>query len=254
MERMRKPFQGVGNIIRFNWHFYLLSLLLVTGYLLFKSLLPPAVAKPAGWMCWVAIAMILLSLLTSWYVYDFSGLYQLQWLVIPEGEAHKTILNIHAGFDETSGLIRARFPDHALFVFDFYDPKKHTELSVRRARKAYGPYPGTLPVSTSRLPLPDRSMGTVLVILSAHEIRDRAERTAFFVELSRVLKPGGQIIVVEHLRNPANFLAYNIGFFHFYSRHSWAGIFELAGLKLTREGSITPLIRIFTLSNYGMAS
>lgn len=28
-QTQRKPFQGVGNILRFNWHFYLLSLVVL---------------------------------------------------------------------------------------------------------------------------------------------------------------------------------------------------------------------------------
>ncbi len=43
----------------------------------------------------------------------------------------------------------------------------------------------------------------------------RKKELSFFNELNRVLKPNGQIVVTEHLRDLNNFLAYNIGFFHF---------------------------------------
>ena len=35
----RKPFQGVSNIIRFNWHFYLLALVMVSLLLWLAGLL-----------------------------------------------------------------------------------------------------------------------------------------------------------------------------------------------------------------------
>ena len=60
-----------------------------------------------------------MSLLVSWYVYDLSNLYKLSWL-FPNNDNIK-IVNIHAGFDETSVLLSAKFPNAELIVFDFYD-------------------------------------------------------------------------------------------------------------------------------------
>jgi hypothetical protein len=53
---------------------------------------------------------------------------------------------------------------------------------------------------------------------------------------------------VEHLRDPANFLAYTIGFLHFYSRATWRAAFRGAGLHLLREQKLTPFISAFILS------
>ena len=50
----------------------------------------------------------LLSLLVSFYVYDLSGLYQMKWS--GECPACACIVNIHAGFDETSVLLKEKFP------------------------------------------------------------------------------------------------------------------------------------------------
>ena len=43
------------------------------------------------------------------------------------------------------------------------------------------------------------------------------ERTLFFKELHRILKREGELVIVEHLRDLPNFLAYTIGFFHYWS-------------------------------------
>ncbi|MES2649184.1 MAG: hypothetical protein V4717_20065 [Bacteroidota bacterium] len=49
----------------------------------------------------------------------------LNGIVVKKGD---TIINVHAGFDETSSLLAARYPAAFLKVFDFYDPLKHTEI------------------------------------------------------------------------------------------------------------------------------
>ncbi len=53
---------------------------------------------------------------------------------IDESEV-KQILNINAGFDETSFIIKNNFPNADLNVFDFYDAEIHTEPAIVRARK-----------------------------------------------------------------------------------------------------------------------
>ncbi len=255
MEPLRKPFQGIWNIIRFNWHFYLLSLVfvlliqllnglpIVFPYILFNNI-----------VCWLVIGTVVVSLFISFYVYDLSNLYKLDWLnelsIIP----NSTVVNINAGFDETSILLHKKFPDANMLVYDFYDPLTHTEVSIKRARKAYPPYPNTLKVNTSDLPLQNNNADNVFVILSAHEIRNDEERKVFFNEIKRILKPTGKIAVIEHLRDTPNFLAYNIGFFHFIARSSWYSTFANAGLSIYKEIKITPFITTFILEKNGSKS
>lgn len=221
MEQMRKPFQGVWNIIRFNWHFYILSL----GLLLLVIILANYLNEESQlylYIVWLLIfCTTLISLFVSFYVYDLSGLYKLNWLKELKTVEKSKILNIHAGFDETSILLKDKFKNSELIVLDFYDSSKHTEVSIKRARKAYLPFPKTLPVNTSNLPLLGNCADRIFVILSAHEIRKVEKRISFFKELKRLVKPTGKIIVTEHLRDGANFMAYNIGFLHFHSKRSW---------------------------------
>lgn len=247
---MRKPAEGVWNIVRFNWHFYAAAGAAVL------ALVVAAYFLPAGWQlyAWIGVAAVLgptvVSLAASWYVYDLSGLYSLKWLPAPELPAAQ-IVNIHAGFDETSGLLRQRFPQAALRVLDFYDPALHTEVSIRRARAACPPYPGTEAVLPHALPLASGSTDWAFVLLAAHEIRQPEQRIAFFQELRRALRPQGRVVVLEHLRDPANFLAYTIGFLHFYSRASWRNVFSSAGLHVQQEQKITPFLSAFTLLSDG---
>lgn len=249
MEKIRKPFEGVLNIIRFNWHFYVLSfssilfILILAGY-------SNETYKPYLFLFSFLIFLpIFVSLCVSYYVYDVSKLYSLTW--IDDNKEKINILNINAGFDETSVLLKEKFSNSKLDVLDFYDPTKHTEISIKRARKAYPPYPNTITVITNQLPFEDNLIDKIFVIFAVHEIRNDGERIVFFKELKRILKPTGQIIVVEHLRDVPNFLAYNIGFLHFYSKQIWLNTFHATDLLVTKEQKITTFISAFTLTKNG---
>jgi SAM-dependent methyltransferase len=247
MAALRTPYQGVWNILRFNWHFYVLALVAVlTLYMFATSLDHPLLHMGLVLLAGLVVFTTLVSLAVSHYIYDRSGLYELHWADGTKG----VMVNIHAGFDETSALLRARFNPRQLIALDFYDPKKHTEVSIRRARKAYAPFPGTRAVRTDALPLADASADRVFVILAAHEVRDEAERIACFQELRRVIGARGRVVVLEHLRDVPNFLAYTIGFFHFHSRATWMRTFERSGLQVSSETKVTPFLSCFNLVHH----
>ena len=254
MANLRTPFQGVWNIIRFNWHFYIMAIIAV----FFIFWVTNKVNKPFKFYLKLIGFLILLStsisLLVSFYVYDLSKLYEFKWLDEMLGNKASKIVNINAGFDETSVLLESKFKHAELVVLDFYDPSKHTEISIKRARKAYPPFPNTLEVATSNLIVKDGVADWVFAILTAHEIRNPKERIIFCKELRRILKSDGNIVIVEHLRDIQNFLAFNIGFFHFFSRKTWLKTFKNADLHVEKLISITPFIKLFILKKYGTAS
>ena len=246
----RSAFQGVSTVVRFNWHFYLIALGAVAALLILATL---TTGGPAIICCAVATLAILalaVSLVATWLAYDASGLYRLDWLD-PWMSGQGRAANIHAGFDETTALLRARFPRFAWDVFDFYDPVHHTEISIRRARNACPPPAETVAISTRLLPVPAASLDRILLILAAHEIRDASERVAFFRELRRALAPEGLIIVTEHLRDGPNIAAYNLGSFHFHRPAAWHASFAAAGLSLVATLTPAPLITTFVLKPDG---
>lgn len=249
----RKPFEGVANILRFNWHFYVavavvLALLFVVG-----SALPNYERLFVALVGFAILASTIVSVVVSHYVYDVSPLYDLSWLdVMLPSDA--SVVNINAGFDEISFSLRDKFPTAKLTVLDFYDPQKHTEVSIKRARAATAPYPGTITVSTTNLQLPAVSVDLAICFLSAHEIRNADERTAFFRQLQEALKANGKIVVVEHLRDLPNLLAYTIGAFHFHAERAWKQNFAAANLIIEQEQHITPFITAFTLHKHGASS
>lgn len=252
MGQLRKPFQGVANILRFNWHFYAIGVVVVMALVLVTIFLIPKEFKTLFSIATLlAILNISASLIVSWYVYDYSELYELSWLDRLKLPKKAKVVNINAGFDETSSLIKNKLKVSELKVLDFYDPNKHTEISIKRARKAYPPYPNTMRIQTDSIPLGTSSIDAALTVLSAHEIRDSEERSLFFKEVSRILKPGGNSIVVEHQRDMPNMLAFGMGAFHFFSPKEWLKTFNSAGLEIKETFRITPFITAYILEKNG---
>ncbi len=254
MAPLRKPFQGIWNIVRFNWHFYVLALSVLIVLYLSRNYLGEIYHPYIKTIFVLIFGSTFISLLVSAYVYDVSNLYKLTWLDELNLEADCKIVNINAGFDETSVLFKEKLPRSDLTVLDFYDPLKHTEVSITRARKAYPPFPNTKTTTTNQLPLPDNYAHSVFLILAAHEIRNDNERHAFFKELNRILDQKGQIVITEHLRDLPNFLAYNIGFFHFMPKSTWKNAFEKSNFVIRKEIKITPFISTFILEKHGNPS
>lgn len=250
----RKPFQGVINIIRFNWHFYVLAFLGIVCLIFLQRFISENLNPFITLFIFLTGISISLSLAASYYIYDLSNLYSLNWLDKLTIRSGSKLVNINAGFDETSALLENKFPDSTLTVFDFYDPTKHTEVSIERARKAYPAFPGTKTIETSVIPLDKNSVDYIFLVLSAHEIRQPAERVIFFKQLNNLLKPEGKIVVIEHQRDLANFVVYNFGFFHFFSGKIWRQAFNEAELSFVEEFKITPFISTFILQKNGTTS
>ncbi|CAN5419259.1 hypothetical protein BH09BAC5_BH09BAC5_29070 [soil metagenome] len=102
MEPIRKNYQGVWNIVRFNWHFYLLATAGITLLFLASIFLPEKFILFDYLLVISATVTILISLLVSWYIYDYSDLYKYGWLKQRKTLKADKIGSFRAGFDETS--------------------------------------------------------------------------------------------------------------------------------------------------------
>lgn len=246
METKRRQFQGVLNILSFNRHFYIIGIgilaLIIVSHQIFEwpDLLYQLVIL-------AFLYGLLMPLLVSAYVYDFSGYYNFQWLKDCSADQSNAtqILNINAGFDETSYIIKDNFPQADLKVFDFYDAKRHTEPAIIRARKVSLVYPDTQQIISNSIPVPDQSADIIFLLSAVHEIRSHEEKILFLKECHRVCKTNGKVIMVEHLRDFPNFLAFSVGFTHFFSKSVWRNAFKSAGFTSFQEVKFTPFMSIF---------
>ncbi len=151
---------------------------------------------------------------------------------------------VDAGLDAEVDL-DAVMPGRCHARIDVYDGVVVRAPSVQRARALTPRAHVAKKAPPAALPLEDESCDVVTVVFSAHEIRDAAIRERFFAELARALRPGGRVLLVEHLRDAANFVAYGPGFLHFQPRSEWLRLAADAGLAVAVERRVTPWVAAF---------
>lgn len=240
-------YSGVLKIVRFNWPWYALAIAATCSVVLcfYLGILrgPWTRIVVAGIV--VANIWLVASLVVSHYIYDRSGIQKGAWLNGIKASNVEHVGIFHAGHDEASQAVALRLPSAQVEVFDFYDAGRNGPASLERARAAAPRR--DLAINVTRIPLSSGTLDLGLLVFAAHEIRDDNDRAILFDELSRVLAPAGRLIVVEHLRDVWNFLAYGPGAFHFLSRRTWCRSFAGGGIEIARESSCTPFVRVFEL-------
>jgi hypothetical protein len=238
--------RGTVRFVQFNWPFYAGAVALVA--------VAAASAAAMPWAPWlqtlqgaaaVAAFWTVASLGASWIVYDHSALMGAAWIPAALGFRPRSWMVIAAGFDEMTPALRRVLAGSNGRAFDIYDPAMMTEPSIARARAWAGTEAER--VDARQLPVPDRSVEAAVLPLSAHELRTHRRRCDLFAEVNRVLAPDGRVVVVEHLRDAANFLAFGPGFLHFHSRRAWLRCFTGGGFAVRGEFAMTPFVRVFVL-------
>jgi len=244
---MRRPYRGVLQILEFNRRRYLATFMCVGAALLVLRHLQPALRAGALLSVAPALFWIVASLVVSHYVYDCFPTYDLTWLSQTLTRSPQCWVNIHCGFDETSSLLAASFPDATGKVIDIFDPEVMTEDSIHQARHGSSGAPYSMQGRFDDLGLEPESIDTAFCIFAAHELRTHVQRVRLFKEVARSLRVGGEFVVIEHLRDWRNFLAFGPGSLHFFSRRAWRTAAAHAGLAVRAEFSRTPFVHVFIL-------
>ncbi len=241
-------FSGVREVVRYNWPLYAAGGLAVGAGLVLAGRLPRPAAALARAGAAAAAVLLASSTAATWWVYDRSELRTFDWLeeLLPAGPGEHLVLS--SGLDEASRPVAARWPRHPQTVVDLYDPALMTEGSIRRARRRVPPAPRTLPGRPDHLPAATGSADTVLAVFAAHELRRAGDRHRLFAECVRVLRPGGRLVLVEHLRDAANTAVYGPGAQHFFPRRVWLRAATGAGLHLTAQRRIGGLVTAFVFA------
>lgn len=235
------PPAGVARMVRFNWPEYALAVAVIAGGagIAARAAVAPIVA--AGWVAaglagwWLAASFV-----AGWLVYDRSPLYAWRWATSLLARRPDRWLNVTVGFDESTVVLRDLLGPGD--VVDVYDPGRMTETSIRRARASRPAERGTVVTRHDRLPYADRVFDVAFLVFAAHELRERADRAALFGEIGRILRPGGELLLVEHPRSPANVAAFGPGAMHFLPRGEWLRLARHAGLAVVARRAQTPFV------------
>jgi SAM-dependent methyltransferase len=243
----RRPYQGVVQILQFNWRFYVTT----AGSIGVALLALPFLAKLGRTVLLLGTAPALFwlasSLLVSHYVYDRFPLYDLNWVCSVLSRTPRRWINIHCGLDETSDLLAAIFPAAASQVVDIFDPLVVTETSIRAARRVTHHATHSSPMQYDSLAFPAEWFDAAFSVFAAHELRRHDQRVKLFGEIARILTPDGEFILMEHSRDWHNFLAFGPGFLHFFSESAWRRAASDAGLTVLTELSMTPFVHVYVL-------
>lgn len=244
---IRRPYQGVLQILQFNRRSYIVTSAGVAAALLTVPFLPPLGRMGLFLVIAPALFWLTSSLLVSHYVYDRFPLYDLSWLSRVLSRPPQRWINIHCGLDETSSILAAIFPDAAAQVVDIFEPRVITETSIRQARRVQHDGARATPARYDDLVFGANSFDTAFAIFSAHEVRRHDQRVRLFNEIARILVHDGELVLIEHSRDWLNFLAFGPGFLHFFSPREWRRASASAGLELQTKFSLTPFVHVYLL-------
>jgi SAM-dependent methyltransferase len=231
------PLHGTRQVVRFNWPKYGVVLLAALG----------AIAAVVAGRSPLLIAVLLLvavpglvwsvtSLVATWWVYDHRDVYG----AIAEGLGEVgEWANVHAGLDDGTPVLVAALAVQPAAVIELAVPPGPT---LRRARDLQ---PSTRPAGSAvdRLPGADGSLDTVFVTFAAHEVRAVEDQRALFAELGRLLRPGGRLVLAEHVVDLPNLLVFGPAAFHFRAARVWRARAAEAGLVPVGVCRLTPFVR-----------
>ena len=226
-------------VARFNRPLYLGALIgVIAGVIVI------AIASTPTWLrvlaaigVFVAIWLSCASFFAFHWMFDRSPLLSGSWLPPLLDSPPKRWLQLNAGLEETTLPIGSLFPEAKGETIDIYDPVSMNEPALNRARGERS--------ATSLRSDDNEPCDLIVITLAAHEIRDASKRTALFLSAKARLAPNGRLILVEHLRDFAAFLAFGPGITHFFPRSEWLRLTREAGLNLLAEESVTPFVRVF---------
>jgi len=226
-------------VVRFNWPKYAAAFALAALAILAPdaSFLPPAARSLLIGAAALGCAWAASSLLATWWVYDHRHVYE----HVAEGlDPIGKWATVHAGFDDATNLLTATIgrPPHRII-----DVPSDARASLRRATTASATHDRPAVVD---LDAGAGAFDTIFLTFAIHEVRNRHAQRALFAELHRTLRPGGQLVITEHLRDLANAAVYGPGALHFLPGRIWRAGAEGAGFTPKSETAITPFVRRFT--------
>jgi SAM-dependent methyltransferase len=229
---------GTAKVVRFNWPKYAGALGLLLAALLTSWIGAGPTVRATVWLAAaLGCAWSASSLFATWWVYDHSRVYD----HVANGlGAVGEWVTIHAGFDDATPALAAAVARPPARVVEV---ATHARSSLRRARTTHTP---DEPASCTQLRLATGSVDTIFLTFAVHELRGRREQRALFAELHRALRPGGRLVITEHLRDLANATIYGPGALHFQTANVWRARAAESGFVPVAESTITPYVRRFT--------
>jgi SAM-dependent methyltransferase len=191
-----------------------------------------------------AIVLTIGAIATVWWVFGRSGR-RWTWVLEQAGQPQRW-LNVTTGFDDSSALLRRSLGGQGRSI-DVVDPSLELERPLLRARRRFPPPGAPVVPGTVDAAIEPHGNDVVFLLMAAHEAHGSA-RADLLRSAARAVTPGGRLILVEHLRDAANILAFGPGAWHFSPRDAWIAATHEAGLRLVDETRLSPFVAGFVLT------
>jgi ubiquinone/menaquinone biosynthesis C-methylase UbiE len=246
-----QQFSGTIAAWLYNWPIFSGLLLFGVVLLCAGSLIHSAWAILVWGPGLLALLFVLGVTLASFVVYDWGREREYHRLVTLGQVADvNVVIDITAGkLRGTRGLLAATHSNH-YFVVDIFDAEKMPDAALRRAREMEPPLEVGRRVyrrsgKPNALPIPHNWADVVYCSFSLHELQAEADREVIFKEFSRILKPGGKLLIAEHGRDVPNLLAFGPGVFSFFTPATWQRHLTSANLSLTHHERWRGLVHLW---------
>ena len=251
-------FSGTRREIAYNWPLYFLGF----GGSLLALLVATLLALSRGWwgITLISLALFVVAayflVVRVWAAYeqhDRHGQQPAQVLAaLAQLRPNSRFVHLGLGRRLTPLQLSRRLTSGHLTVIDLYNPQLTPSPSLARARekqrRAVGdPRLTWLDGTIDLLPLPD---GSVEVVTGSHLLREfwqHGDRELLLRETRRILAPGGRLVLLEKSRSSTNWLVVGPGGWHLPTVDYWRHLFEGAGFRLIKEGSIKGLAHYFVV-------
>jgi len=199
----------------------------------------------------MALLLVISVSVASFIVYDWGRTHEYDRLYELGQLANATVvIDITAGkLRGTRGLL-SRVKTGHYFIIDIFDPAKMTDQALRRAREMEPPLEADRRIyrrtaSPNQLPIPHNWADAVYCSFSLHELPSASDRAAIFAEFTRILKPGGRLVMAEHGRDCFNLLAFGPGVFSYFSPACWTRLITDAGLVIKHHERWRGLVHLW---------
>lgn len=198
-----------------------------------------------------ALAFIISVPVVAYFVYDWGQFREYDRLFeLGELAQANVVIDVTAGkLRGTRGLL-SRVTQGHYFIVDIFDPAKMTDQALRRARELEPSLESDRRIyrrsaKPNQLPIPHNWADVVYCSFSLHELQRAADRDAIFAEFTRILKPGGRLLIAEHGRDWRNLLAFGPGVISYFSAACWNRHIARAGLVVKHHERWRGLVHLW---------
>ena len=189
------------------------------------------------WAFWSAMSLAEIGLLLLGY--SLFGLYRMyghpaqryvQKLVGMSGLRGPLVLaDLHIGTYRHAYLLSDALPEATIHTVDCWNAEGESpELAVQDVRDLEAPPTenpriDALLADNFSVPLPDASCDAVCFGFGTHELPTDGPRQKLFSEATRILRPGGKVLLFEHGYDAHNYVIFGPVIHHVTKRQDWLG-------------------------------